>query len=1075
MKNLLSVIVFIACSCVAQGYAQKTVKAPACTPKPEIERQHAYHQTLTMKLFLAETGAEKGEGAQLKRRDKGECKVSLNFEQALEVIRKIDHLTLGIPKIIYLVGWQYDGHDSKYPAWDEVNHRLKRPQDRTALESMKWLMEEAFRYNTTVSVHINMFDAYEDSPLWDTYVENGIIARNADGSLRKGEWGWPISYTQEWKTGFAQQRIDRICAMLPLKKAGTVHIDAFHTWVPLEPEGPVSPYLGYTVEEETETQRKIYKYWRSKGVDVTSEGMRFLRISAFEGLQPAAWWFSPSVDEYMKWPASYYCGGTTNEPAGLLFGKSMHGEDLVRKDPEGLAGFLRQFCTQTLPWYYLNRLDRQTYSEKKNGREVAFSEGVVTHLDDREYFIRQNGRLLLRNGDVFMPALWMDHPAIIAYSTDGYRQPQHWEFPADWKEVTAVDLFRLTPDGPEPKQEKVAVRNGKLSLALDRDEAVLIAPSGEMTGTLRQDTLSIASLGLKPDTRENAVRYVQEALEACKGLSRPVLVFPKGRYDFWPQYAVEREYFESNTTDINPKRLAILIEGMEGLTVDGSGSEFIFHDRIQPFTVDNSRRITVKNVSIDWDIPLSAQALVGEVTGTYVDLHINALESPHIIENGKLVFTGEGWKSEWGGTIEFEKDGWRVAPQSADNVFGEGWRDYRAEDMDGEGRTVRLHHTFKRTPQTGNRLVLRHSARDHAGIFITGSDRVRLERINIYHTAGLGVLAQYASNLSYERVNCVPNEAKGRILAGHDDGFHYSNCRGQIRISRCRFHALMDDPVNVHGTGVKIIEKLSDTGVRCRFMHHQSQGLQWGRAGETVGFINHLNMHTVASGTIKSFRPIDVETMEIEFEQPLPAAIKAGDGLENLTWTPDVDIRNSFFGSCRARGILISTPGRVVIEQNIFESSGSPVLIAGDANYWYETGAVKEVLIRRNTFRAPCLTSMYQFCEAVISICPEIPEVNPSLPYHRNITVTDNEFHLFDYPLLYALSVENISFTNNRLIRDHSYTPWHPRKDGLTFEACRKITVRNNILEGDIPGTRIALPKTPAHELTLDKHSGFKR
>jgi len=105
------------------------------------------------------------------------------------------------------------------------------------------------------------------------------------------------------------------------------------------------------------------------------------------------------------------------------------------------------------------------------------------------------------------------------------------------------------------------------------------------------DTVSIANFGLNPDTRENAVPFVQKALEACKGKSRPVLVFPKGRYDFWPQHCIEREIFEGATRDINPKRLAILIEQMDGLVVDGNGSDFVFHDRMQPFTIDHSREI----------------------------------------------------------------------------------------------------------------------------------------------------------------------------------------------------------------------------------------------------------------------------------------------------------------------------------------------------------------------------------------------------------------------------------------------------------------------------------------------------
>jgi hypothetical protein len=35
-------------------------------------------------------------------------------------------------------------------------------------------------------------------------------------------------------------------------------------------------------------------------------------------------------------------------------------------------------------------------------------------------------------------------------------------------------------------------------------------------------------------------------------------------------------------------------------------------------------------------------------------------------------------------------------------------------------------------------------------------------------------------------------------------------------------------------------------------------------------------------------------------------------------------------------GLLVSIPGKVIINQNEFESSGSAILIAGDANGWYE-------------------------------------------------------------------------------------------------------------------------------------------
>ena len=458
--------------------------------------------------------------------------------------------------------------------------------------------------------------------------------------------------------------------------------------------------------------------------------------------------------------------------------------------------------------------------------------------------------------------------------------------------------------------------------------------SGQVTSTIKPDTIRITDFGLAPDTRLNAVQYVQKALEECRKRSSAVLIFPKGRYDFWPQYATEKLYYESNTDVIPLRRCAILIEGMKNLVIDCGGSDFIFHDRIQPFTVDNSSTISIKNVSIDWDIPLTAQAQIKAVTNDYIDIAINVLESPYTIEKGKLVFTGEGWKSRWNGVMEFDSTTKLVVPQTGDSgCLGRGWQDYMAQEI-SYGR-VRLLRNFARKPAAGNWLVLRHSARDHAGTFITDSRDVTISNMNMYHNAGLGILSQYSENLTFRKVNCVPNPAKNRILSGHDDGFHYSNCRGQIIVDSCRFLALMDDPINVHGTSVRITGKKNDKTLICRFMHNQSIGFVWARAGEKIGFIENESMNTVASGVVASFKAITPEEFELTFNENIPETITPGDALENLTWTPDLSIRNSFFGSNRARGILVSTPGKVIIEKNIFESSGSAILIAGDANQWY--------------------------------------------------------------------------------------------------------------------------------------------
>jgi hypothetical protein len=257
-------------------------------------------------------------------------------------------------------------------------------------------------------------------------------------------------------------------------------------------------------------------------------------------------------------------------------------------------------------------------------------------------------------------------------------------------------------------------------------------------------------------------------------------------------------------------------------------------------------------------------------------------------------------------------------------------------------------------------------------------------------------------------------------------------------------------------------------------MHHQSSGMTWAREGDTVGFIDNRNMQTIASGTVKSYHCETKDDFVVVFTQPIPKQITADYALENLTWVCNLSVINSHFKSCRARGLLVSTPGKVVISGNVFESSGSAILIAGDANEWFESGAVKDVTITRNTFKSSCMTSMYQFCEGVISVYPIIPQKDAAKPFHRNIVITDNVFELYDYPILYALSVDGIEFSGNRLVRSHDFEPFHHRKHGLTFEYCKRITVKGNTVAGEVLGSTIKLVQTPTRECKTEKGSFFK-
>jgi hypothetical protein len=150
----------------------------------------------------------------------------------------------------------------------------------------------------------------------------------------------------------------------------------------------------------------------------------------------------------------------------------------------------------------------------------------------------------------------------------------------------------------------------------------------------------------------------------------------------------------------------------------------------------------------------------------------------------------------------------------------------------------------------------------------------------------------------------------------------------------------------------------------------------------------------------------------------------------------------------RARGALFSTPKRVVCENNLFDHThGTAILLCGDCNGWFETGACKEVIIRNNHF-VNALTANYQFTNAVISIYPEIPNLEDQEKYfHSGIVIEDNTFEMFDSPILYAKSTDGLIFRNNSVIRNNEFEPFHWNKHMFFFEKVNNISIEGNQFE----------------------------
>lgn len=436
----------------------------------QLKFNHDYSQTLVMKIGISVPDG------------KGGTNVINDLDDALQIIKITDRLSLGVPKIIYLVGWQYNGHDDKYPAFFEVNKALKRPQDSTARESLIWLMNEARKYHTTVSLHINMTDAYEDSPLWNEYVEKDMISKTAYGNLMvvgvyNNRKAYQINYKNEWNNGYAQMRIDRLLELLPpLKEAKTIHLDA---WIVRDSKGHYESAV-----MESVYQKKILNYWNNKGLDVTSEWVMDYMV----GKVPFAWHFNHfKQDDYLKIPACVYTGSGLNPDVrgtdfglGFLFGKSMYGENVfpalhkknVERNKIWQQLFIDDFYSNCLQYFFLNKLKRINVVGGDKNRVAIFSDKVKVSLADSTIF--RDDYLLREKDFVCFPPVWIKEKCLAVYNK---RQIEKTiSVPRKWGVVKNVSIYGITADG-EHFIQKCKVREGRFVMHLEKQTPYLIKPN----------------------------------------------------------------------------------------------------------------------------------------------------------------------------------------------------------------------------------------------------------------------------------------------------------------------------------------------------------------------------------------------------------------------------------------------------------------------------------------------------------------------------------------------------------------------------------------------------------------------
>ena len=161
---------------------------------------------------------------------------------------------------------------------------------------------------------------------------------------------------------------------------------------------------------------------------------------------------------------------------------------------------------------------------------------------------------------------------------------------------------------------------------------------------------------------------------------------------------------------------------------------------------------------------------------------------------------------------------------------------------------------------------------------------------------------------------------------------------------------------------------------------------------------------------VEEVRELNTECTELILEGGTDG-VREGDIVDSLDFYPEVLIENNRFIENRGRGILMGSGKKAVVRNNYFRLNGTPVLLESDCTYWYESGAVHDLLIEGNVFEG-CIYTEKPWGSALIKTSPR-GSIEKDRYYHGRIEIIGN-----DFSGSYARAVD-IDNTQNVIIEDN--------------------------------------------------------
>jgi hypothetical protein len=475
--------------------------------------------------------------------------------------------------------------------------------------------------------------------------------------------------------------------------------------------------------------------------------------------------------------------------------------------------------------------------------------------------------------------------------------------------------------------------------------------------------------------------------------------------------------------------VAFYLEGIEDCVLDFGGALLNFHGRIAPFYLHNCRNVILRNFRIDYDRPFYSQMEIVSINATQMVLREDA-NFPVGLVDGVFCALAPTWTQRLDCTQMLlqpydavtRAPAWHARLSLAVFAQNDAFANpacpidhFAIAPGEKAGEWI-VSGAMKENWRAGQILTITHEGRDNNGVLLERCSNITVENVRLLHCGSMGLVAMFCHDLTIRRFDMYLDEHSRGLITINADSIHCFHCTGQILIEDCIFENMLDDAINIHGNYNRAV-RCDGRQLEVEVMAAAAAGLHWYAPGDKLlihrGNTTDIRCEcTVASAQYPTPRCVRVELTEVHDD------IQSGDIIEGAA-VPEITIRRCIAGKNRPRGFLLSSGGKTLVEDCVFNTCDCAIHFTGDTTYWYESGAVRDVTIRHCHFH----NCGYCTSDYPIKAEPQVAVTADNPYFHRGIRIIDNVFESFSTGIFYGEKCETPYFSGNRHISDATYPP----------------------------------------------------